>query len=61
VNERATVAYCPYCGDEDLRPEEEPHGAWLCRACRRVFAIKLVGLSFEGLAGSAGQEGTVRR
>jgi ribosomal protein L37AE/L43A len=49
MSERAAVACCPYCGEEDLRPQEEPHGAWLCLGCRRVFAVKLVGLSFEGV------------
>ncbi|WNV83354.1 Insertion element protein [Umezawaea sp. Da 62-37] len=44
ATERATPFYCPYCGDEDLRPEEEPHAAWLCTGCRRVFTVKFVGL-----------------
>jgi predicted RNA-binding Zn-ribbon protein involved in translation (DUF1610 family) len=44
ATERATPFYCPYCGDEDLRPEEEPHAAWLCSGCRRVFTVKFVGL-----------------
>ncbi|WP_231641719.1 Insertion element protein [Saccharomonospora sp. NB11] len=39
---RAAPFYCPYCGDEDLRPEEDT--AWLCVACRRVFAVRFVGL-----------------
>ena len=36
VSERAAPQYCPYCGDEDLRPEvlsedkpEASHGVWL--------------------------------
>ncbi len=29
---------CPYCGEEDLRPNEAGHGAWECHACARVFA-----------------------
>ena len=41
---RAVPFYCPYCGDEDLRPVEEPHGAWRCAACLRTFALKLVGI-----------------
>ncbi|MFB9909227.1 Insertion element protein [Allokutzneria oryzae] len=45
MSERASAFYCPYCGEEDLRPEPEPHGAWLCGGCRRVFAVKYVGLS----------------
>jgi transposase-like protein len=45
MTERATPFYCPYCGDEDLRPHEGgPHAAWLCAACRRVFTVKMVGL-----------------
>ncbi|MGH3760706.1 Insertion element protein [Actinophytocola sp.] len=44
MTERATPFYCPYCGDEDLRPQEEPHAAWLCTGCRRVFNVKFVGL-----------------
>jgi predicted RNA-binding Zn-ribbon protein involved in translation (DUF1610 family) len=42
--ERAVPFYCPYCGDEDLRPAEEPHGAWRCAACLRTFSLKLVGI-----------------
>jgi ribosomal protein L37AE/L43A len=41
---RAAPLYCPYCGEEDLRPHEEPHGAWECRSCNRVFSVKFVGL-----------------
>ena len=51
MSERAAPQYCPYCGDEDLRPEvlseapEASHGVWLCRACARVFRLSFVGLS----------------
>jgi transposase-like protein len=45
MTERATPFYCPYCGDEDLRPQEEPHAAWLCTGCRRVFTVKFAGLN----------------
>jgi ribosomal protein L37AE/L43A len=41
---RATPFYCPFCGEETLRPHEEPHGAWECRSCARVFVVKLTGL-----------------
>jgi predicted RNA-binding Zn-ribbon protein involved in translation (DUF1610 family) len=47
MTERATAFYCPYCGEEDLRPQEEPTGAWLCTACRRVFSVTFVGLNFD--------------
>jgi ribosomal protein L37AE/L43A len=43
-SERSVPYYCPYCGSEDLRPHEVPHGAWECRACTRVFSVKLIGL-----------------
>ncbi|QWF77353.1 Insertion element protein [Amycolatopsis sp. CA-230715] len=45
MTERAAPFYCPYCGDEDLRPEEDHAGAWLCTGCRRVFSVQFVGLS----------------
>jgi transposase-like protein len=62
MSERATPFHCPYCGDEDLRPEAEEDtparsasveggggrrvGAWLCGACRRVFTVEFIGLQF---------------
>jgi transposase-like protein len=48
--QRAVPFYCPFCGDEDLRPtiadesQRHVHGAWHCRSCTRVFSLKLVGL-----------------
>lgn len=43
----AVPFYCPYCGEEDLRPEEDPQGAWRCADCRRVFLVRMVGLVTE--------------
>jgi transposase-like protein len=45
MSERSAPLYCPYCGEEDLRPHGESHGAWECRSCVRVFTVKFVGLS----------------
>lgn len=42
--QRAAVHCCPYCGGEDLYPHEASHGAWECRECRRVFAVRMLGL-----------------
>ncbi|HEY2724245.1 MAG TPA: hypothetical protein VGI84_06130 [Pseudonocardiaceae bacterium] len=42
---RAVPFYCPYCGEEDLRPVEEPHAAWRCADCLRVFVVRMVGLA----------------
>jgi transposase-like protein len=45
MSERAAPFYCPYCGDEDLRPSEEGgHGSWECSSCRRAFSVKFLGL-----------------
>jgi hypothetical protein len=41
---RVVPFYCPYCGEEDLRPAEEPDTAWRCADCQRVFVVRLVGL-----------------
>jgi ribosomal protein L37AE/L43A len=49
LSERATPFYCPYCGDEDLRPSEEGHGAWECGACNRAFRLSFIGLLAKGL------------
>jgi ribosomal protein L37AE/L43A len=43
--QRAVPFYCPFCGEEDLRPNEAAHGAWHCRSCTRVFSLRLVGLA----------------
>jgi hypothetical protein len=47
VGERATPFYCPYCGDEDLRPHGDKGGSWHCRGCARVFTLKFVGLEVQ--------------
>jgi transposase-like protein len=44
------VFYCPYCGEEDLRPYEGGHGRWLCVGCRRVWSVTFIGLA--AVAGS---------
>ncbi len=53
MSERAAPFYCPYCGDEDLRPGEQGHGAWECGACNRAFALSFRGLLARGLAKEA--------
>ncbi|MFI6944087.1 hypothetical protein ACIBI4_32945 [Streptomyces sp. NPDC050418] len=49
MSERAAPFYCPYCGDEDLRPHESGHGAWECAACNRAFSLKFLGLLARGV------------
>ncbi len=50
---RAPAQFCPYCGETNLWPHEDSHGAWSCRDCRRVFAVRFIGL-LGGASGSAG-------
>ena len=45
MSAHSAVLHCPYCAEEDLRPTEDSHGSWLCVSCRRVFAVKLIGIS----------------
>ena len=42
AGERAVPFYCPYCGDEDLRPYDENAGSWRCGSCTRAFTLKTV-------------------
>jgi transposase-like protein len=58
MTERAVPFYCPYCGDEDLRPGEGGHGSWECAACNRVFHLTFAGLLARGFARTDGREET---
>ena len=50
MSERAAPFYCPYCGEESVRPfGDDPdagHGQWTCDDCLRVFT-----LSYKGTTG----------
>ena len=39
------VFFCPYCGEEDIRPFGEAPGQWRCADCRRVWMVRFVGLA----------------
>ena len=41
---RAQPFSCPYCGEGELRPAEEAHGAYHCRACDRRFLLRFLGI-----------------
>ncbi len=32
--------FCPYCGEEDIRPFGDRHGEWVCGSCRRAWALR---------------------
>ncbi|MFT2015544.1 hypothetical protein ACMA1D_06790 [Streptomyces sp. 796.1] len=59
MSERAAPFYCPYCGDEDLRPSDQGPGAWECASCNRAFRLSFLGLLATGLRRDA--EGTGER
>jgi transposase-like protein len=42
ATERAIPFYCPYCGEEDLEPQEQD-GEWRCRSCIRSFRLRFAG------------------
>jgi hypothetical protein len=44
---RAQAFYCPYCGEEELRPAEE-EAATHCPACDRRFVLRFAGLGPGG-------------
>ncbi|NYI03267.1 hypothetical protein [Allostreptomyces psammosilenae] len=51
---RAVPFYCPFCGEEDLRPSEAGHGAWECGDCARAFRLSFLGLVARGAAAHRG-------
>jgi transposase-like protein len=52
MGERAAPFYCPYCGEEDIRPEGEGHGDWRCSSCARLWRLRYLGLSRTALGGT---------
>ena len=48
AGERQVPFYCPYCGDEDLRPAGPAAGSWRCGACERAFELRFAGVSPAG-------------
>jgi ribosomal protein L37AE/L43A len=39
---RAVPFYCPFCGEQDLRPAET--SGWHCQVCDRTFELSFTGL-----------------
>ena len=37
--QRQPPFYCPYCAAGQSR-----HGAWVCRSCLRIFAVRFLGI-----------------
>jgi ribosomal protein L37AE/L43A len=43
---RVVPFYCPFCGEQELRPAE-PTG-WRCESCARVFTLAIERIGGEG-------------
>lgn len=43
---RAVPFYCPFCGEQEIRPADPPEGTdgapWRCESCERVFTLGIV-------------------
>ena len=44
VGERQVPFFCPYCGEEELRPAGSKAGDWECRSCARGFTLRFTGV-----------------
>ena len=44
AGERQVPFFCPYCGEEELRPAGAKPGDWECRSCARGFQLRFTGL-----------------
>ena len=58
VGERQVPFFCPYCGEEELRPTGSKAGDWECRSCSRGFTLRFTGVT--GVTGAAGAAGTAQ-
>ena len=43
-SERQVPFFCPYCGEEELRPAGSKAGDWECRSCARSFTLRFKGV-----------------
>jgi len=47
TGQRATPMFCPYCGEDQIRPwGENPdadHAQWACEDCLRIFEVRFKG------------------
>jgi hypothetical protein len=46
-DERQVPLFCPYCGDEALRPTGPDPGEWSCGSCARSFRLRFVDVAGE--------------
>jgi hypothetical protein len=55
---RAQPFFCPFCGEQDLRPGAE--AGWHCRTCDRRFELRFLGLGEVAPGSSSGAVAAVR-
>ena len=48
AGERQVPFFCPYCGEEGLRPAGAQPGSWECLSCARGFQLRFTGLVARG-------------
>jgi transposase-like protein len=41
---RAVPFYCPFCGEQDIRPDEAGDAAWRCESCERRFELTVTAI-----------------
>ena len=41
---RAVPFYCPFCGEQDIRPDDAGTAAWRCESCERRFELTLTAI-----------------
>jgi hypothetical protein len=45
MTERQVPFYCPYCGEQDIRPSGPEGGGWQCASCARAFELRFAGVA----------------
>jgi hypothetical protein len=48
TGERQVPFFCPYCGEEALRPSGPQAGDWECGACLRGFQLRFASIRAAG-------------
>ncbi len=39
---RAVPFYCPFCGEQDIRPDDAGATSWRCESCERHFDLTVI-------------------
>lgn len=41
---RAVPFYCPFCGEQDIRPDGAGANSWRCDSCERRFELTVTAI-----------------